>query len=161
MSNPRFTPEFKDEAVRQALGMTPSLHVGRFSFSLRLVELVLCTFGQTRFSPTSRRASMRLGSLALLSLFAFSAGADAGTVICASQQVPAGFVIVKAGSDQSCPGWTAAGTNTFEVELPSDGLQVCLWQTIPSGWVIVKTGSDQSCPGWNANGPNVGEIRQQ
>ena len=104
---------------------------------------------------------MRLSSVALMSVFAFSAGADAGTVICASQQVPAGFVIVKAGSDQSCPGWTATGTNTYEVELPQDGLQVCLWQTLPPGWVIVKTGSDPSCPGWNPTGPNVGEIKQQ
>jgi hypothetical protein len=104
---------------------------------------------------------MSFKSVALLSLLAFSGGAHAGAVICAGEQIPAGFVVIKAGSDQGCPGWTATGTNTLEIEQPSDGLQVCLWQTLPRGWVIVKTSSSQSCPGWNPAGPNVGEIRQQ
>jgi len=97
----------------------------------------------------------------LLSLLAFSGAADAGTMLCAGEQIPAGFVITKTGSDQGCPGFTPTGTNTVEVEQPYDGLQVCLWQTLPSGWVIASTSSSQSCPGWNPNGPNAGVIRQQ
>lgn len=104
---------------------------------------------------------MRCMSVALLSLLAFSGSAGAGTVVCASDPIPAGFVVVKAGSDQGCPGWTAWGTNTLEIERPYDGLQVCLWQTLPPGWVVVKTSSSQSCPGWNPAGPNVGEIQQR
>ena len=128
--------------------------VGVLSLTVAKVESTSIFYNQSG-------GSMRLCIVASLSLLAFSAGADAGTVICADERVPAGFVIVKAGSDQGCPGWTATGTNTFEIELPRDGLQVCLWQTLPPGWVVVKTGSNQSCPGWNPAGPNVGEIKQQ
>lgn len=104
---------------------------------------------------------MNFKNVALLCLFALAGGAQAGTVVCAADPIPTGLVMVKTGSDPGCPGWTATGTNTVELEEPYDGLQVCLWQTLPSGWVVVQTSSSQSCPGWNPNGPNVGEIRRR
>ncbi|MEZ5429094.1 MAG: hypothetical protein R2747_22805 [Pyrinomonadaceae bacterium] len=92
----------------------------------------------------------------------FSEGDGQPVVVCADQPIPRGFLIVKAGSDQKCPNWSAFKKNTYAIRRPDPQKPtvICGGQKIPRGFVIVSTGEDMGCPNWEAFEKNTFTIRR-
>jgi hypothetical protein len=75
-------------------------------------------------------------------------------VICKTNQIPAGYVIVAQGSSVSCPG---SFPNTWTIKQPGATEVVCKVSPIPGNYVIQGEGSSVSCPG---SFPNTWSIRR-
>lgn len=91
-------------------------------------------------------------------------------LICTSQPVPSGYVVVGVSSSSTCPNYDPFGTpNAITIRTPSSPMTICTrWplsptssaiQPIPAGYVVVQTKNSTACADFSINVPNAVEIR--
>jgi VHL beta domain len=82
--------------------------------------------------------------------------------ICSGQEIPRGYLIIAAGSNWNCSGWTATGKNSYTIKRPSrtEAMTVCANQNIPRGFVITSASNSWDCSNWTATGTNAYTIKR-
>jgi hypothetical protein len=98
-----------------------------------------------------------------------SVASSASMLICTSQAVPSGHVVVGVSHSSTCPNYDLWGTpNAITVRTPSAGMTICTrwplsstsWaiQPIPAGYVAVETTNTTACADFDINVPNAVKI---